>query len=133
MAIPIFGEIERLITEHGSAAILKEHVTLLKAKLDMLKDEFSKLEKENSQLKQRVSELERQVAGEAELNQFVEERGALFKRKVGDGYHNAVYCPRCHKSTSPFPPGAEFNCVCGWASSFTEDELPRIISRLPET
>lgn len=131
MPLPILGEIERLITEHGSAAVLKEHVELLRAKLDVLKDDVAKLEKENAALKQRVRGLEEAAASAPPPDTFEEEEGALFKRRPGGGYHNAVYCPRCHTSTSPFPPGAEFNCMkCGWFSSFTEGDLPKVINRL---
>ncbi len=131
MALPIFKEIERLITEHGSAVILKERNSLLRDQLDMLKSEFTKLERENAQLKRRNAELERELAASKQSEQFVEENGALFKRRPGGGYHNAVYCPKCHQSASPFPPGAEFNCTCGWFSAFTEAELPTIMRSLP--
>ncbi|MDO9371276.1 MAG: septum formation initiator family protein [Gammaproteobacteria bacterium] len=122
-----------LISSLGNVQSLgaaKEHIALLQTKVGLLKDEFAKLEKENTKLKKRVAELEQQLSTSAESEEYVEERGALFKRRPGGGYHNAVYCPRCHSSTSPFPPGAEFNCQCGWASSFTEGELQSVISSL---
>lgn len=131
MALQIFREIERLITEHGSAAILKERNSLLRDQIDILKSEFTKLDRENSDLKRRNAELEKRLAASEENEQFVEERGALFKRRPQGGYHNAVYCPKCRQSASPFPPGEEFNCTCGWFSAFTEDELPTIMRSLP--
>ena len=124
MALPIFKELERLITEHGSAAILKERNALLKDQLDLLKAEFTKLERRNA-------ELERRLATSEQKEQFVEENGALFKRRREGGYHKAVYCPKCRQSTAPFPEGAEFVCSCGWFSSFTEDKLPTIMNSLP--
>jgi hypothetical protein len=130
MSLPILGEIERLITEHGSAVILKERNALLHDKLVLLKEEVAKLEKENSDLKAKVAALNQQLSSSAATHEFQEERGALFKRRAGGGYHNAVYCPKCHHSTAPFPPGAEFCCDCGWFSSFTERELPGIIASL---
>ena len=133
MAIPILSDIERWITEHGSSVILKEHLALLQAKLGTLNDEVAKLEKENADLKARVAELEAKVSSAAVSEAFVEERGALFKRRSGGGYHNAVYCPKCRQSASPFPPGEEFNCQCGWFSSFTEAELQNVMSNLPAT
>ncbi len=66
MALPIFKEIERLITEHGSAAILKERNALLKNQLDLLKAEFTKLERRNAELERRLATSERK-------EQFVEE------------------------------------------------------------
>lgn len=133
MAIPILSDIERWITEHGSAAILKEHMAFLQAKISALKDEVSKREKENSDLKAKVADLEKKLVAFAVAEDFVEERGALFKRRASGGYHNAVYCPKCRQSASPFPPGEEFNCQCGWFSSFTEGELPDVLKALPVT
>jgi regulator of replication initiation timing len=51
MNIPILGEIEKLINEHGSAVILKERIALVN-------DKYSALEKELSASKTKVSELE---------------------------------------------------------------------------
>lgn len=53
MGIPILGEIEKLITEYGSATILKERIGLAK-------DQYSALEKELSASKARESELQTQ-------------------------------------------------------------------------
>lgn len=47
----IFGGIERLITEHGSAAILRERVGLAA-------QQYAVLEKENASLKLRIADLE---------------------------------------------------------------------------
>ncbi len=127
MAIPILSDIERWITEHGSAAILKEHMAFLQAKLGALKDEVAKREKENSDLIAKVADLEKKLSTFAVAEEFVEKRGALFKLRTSGGYHDTVYCPRCRQSTAPFPPGEEFNCQCGWFSSFTERELPDVL------
>jgi len=51
MAIPILGEIERLINEHGSAAILKERLALAS-------DQYSALEKKLSDSESRVEAAE---------------------------------------------------------------------------
>jgi len=131
MAIPILGEIERFISEHGSSVVLKERLALLQDKLILLKEEVSKLEKSNTDLKTQVAELQSKLASASRVEQFEEERGALFKRRAGGGYHQAVYCPKCHQSASSFPPGAEFNCNCGWSSSFTARELSDVMSQLP--
>lgn len=113
-----------------SIGVCKEHVALLQTKISFIKDEVTKLEEENTNLKQRISELHKQAAASAKSEEYSENRGALFKRRPGGGYHNAVYCPRCHLSTFSFPPGAEFNCNCGWVSSFTEGELASVITSI---
>lgn len=47
----IFGQIEKLINEHGSATILKE-------RLHLASDKYSKLEDENAVLKEKIETLE---------------------------------------------------------------------------
>jgi len=47
----IFGQIEKLINEHGSATILKE-------RLHLAADKYSKLEDENAVLKEKIETLE---------------------------------------------------------------------------
>jgi DNA-binding MarR family transcriptional regulator len=47
----LFDPIEKLITEHGSAAILRDHVALFKDQLAILKDKFATLQTENEALK----------------------------------------------------------------------------------
>ncbi len=47
----LFDPLERLINEHGSAAILRDHVALFKDQLSILKEKFSILETENMNLK----------------------------------------------------------------------------------
>ena len=47
----IFDGIEKLINEHGSAVILRNHVALFRDQLSILKEKFSILETENMNLK----------------------------------------------------------------------------------
>ena len=46
-------QVEKLIIEHSSAVVLRDHVALLQ-------DQFSLLEKENAELRQKVSDLEKE-------------------------------------------------------------------------
>ena len=46
-------QVEKLIIEHASAVMLRDHVALLR-------DKFSLLEKENAELRQKVSDLEKE-------------------------------------------------------------------------
>lgn len=47
----LFDPIEKLINEHGSAAILRDHVALFRDQLAILKEKFTVLETENKTLK----------------------------------------------------------------------------------
>lgn len=51
MAIPLFGEIERLINEHGSANILRERLALAADKYDVLEEKVASLGEENAKLR----------------------------------------------------------------------------------
>ena len=64
----LLNPLERLITEHGSAAILRERLDLIKAKLTeeearhaQLEAEHRQLQAEFLQMQQRARELEQQV------------------------------------------------------------------------
>ncbi len=50
----IFTAIEKLITEHGSASILRDHINLLKEK-------FSLLEKENKELESKLEDATKEI------------------------------------------------------------------------
>src|SRR5438552_15570882 len=89
--------INQLINEHGSATIMGERLNLARDQAQALEKQLAALVVENAALKQRVAQLEQQVAAQTALEEFVECRGALFKRKPGGGYHLAVYCPHCNK------------------------------------
>ena len=67
--------------------------------------------------------------------QFVEHRGAFFKRRNGGGYSPTVYCGSCKTSTTTEGPGEfvyeKFVCKCGWKSDFSLETLDRLLSELP--
>jgi hypothetical protein len=65
-------------------------------------------------------------------DEFVEARGALFKRKPGGGYHEVVYCPSCKMPLSSF--GGEFPYVCDKCQvclDFFLKDVPTILKELP--
>ena len=59
--------------------------------------------------------------------QFIEYRGAFFKRKSGGGYHQAVYCGSCKLPTAIASKiqflDEPFICKCGWKSNFNLGEF----------
>lgn len=105
MGIPILGEIEKLITEHGSATILKERIGLAK-------DQYSALEKELSASKTRESELQadnqrlkldneqlkvqmRDLEDRIHSDNLLKLRYGVLWDKDGNSY-----CPKCKSPTS---------------------------------
>lgn len=71
MNLPVFGEIEKLIDEHGSAEILK-------AGLELAKDRYEVLEVKRAELEEKVRQLESEKRGlELENNQLMEKIQSL--------------------------------------------------------
>jgi hypothetical protein len=60
MGIPVFSEIEKLITEHGSAVILRERLAFLKDQFDALEKEAKQLRDDNKTLKSTLAAAVRQ-------------------------------------------------------------------------
>lgn len=134
MGIPILSEIERLINEHGSSVILKEHIGLLNTKLQMLKEHLETLEKENATLKNRCRDLEQQRAHQRATAEFVEEAGALFMRKPEGGYKETPHCPACHSAMYSLGKVLPYTCgnkSCGQMASFDGNRLRDVMNRLP--
>ena len=137
---------EKLINEHGSAAILKERIALAN-------DKFAILESENTQLKVKVSILEAENAAlkldneesqkqrralEEKLShisipqEYVEEAGALFKRRPNGEWDYTPYCPTCKTAMAQPKRDQPFVCgkkSCGQLASFSK--LNNALSRLP--
>src|SRR4051794_29856837 len=82
----------------------------LRLQAQALVKQVADLQAENATLKKRVSDLQAQIASNTVSDEFVECRGALFKRKPGGGYHNAVYCPDCHGPKMSLMDEIPFGC-----------------------
>lgn len=140
--------LEKLINEHGSAAILKERITLandkhaaLEAKVTALEAEKTKLHKEIEDLRlglrkdeEKIRNLENQLSHNSSLKNYVEEAGALFKKNPDGTYNQTPYCPACQ--TAMVSPGRHelFRCgkkSCGQFASFDQLHLGDVIVRLP--
>ena len=94
---------------------------------------------ENAELKQyvatfklRVAEVEsRHVQARAETYQFLEHRGAAFKRKPEGGYEPTVYCRLCHGPMVSVEGELPYRCApCNSMVDFSRQELSRIIGEL---
>ena len=139
---------EKLINEHGSAAILKERIALandkyaaIEAKVEILEAEKVKLQQDNERLrfdneerqKQRRT-LEEKLSHKSSLPDYVEEAGALFKKNPNGTYNETPYCPGCY--TAMASPGRRelYRCgkkACGQSASFKDSQLVDVMARLP--
>lgn len=107
----LFNPLERLINEHGSATILRDHVALFKDQLAILKEKFSILESENEtlkaeneNLKTQIEEIMRDKNIEGDLCPYCRQpRGQLMELKphkiFGDvgvkvGFYNCTNCEK---------------------------------------
>lgn len=134
--IPMISDLTKLfndiVTEHGSSTIQKERIVLYKEKMEALVEKVKELESKNAELEKERSNLAAQLKTKTSQEEFVEHRGALFKRKPEGGYHLAVYCPHCRKSVDS-PHGILPYCCTrdNWFADFDRRELEKIMKELP--
>jgi hypothetical protein len=134
MAFPILGEIERLIVEHGSSVVQKEHVALLKTKLELLKEQLVELEKKLSAKEEEANGYKEQLSRYLVSSEYAEESGALFKRRPSGGYGDTPTCPKCHSAMSSIGGPLPYTCgnpKCRQEAGFGKNKLQEIMSRLP--
>ena len=134
MAFPILGEIERLIVEHGSSVVQKEHIALLRTKLDLLKEQIVVLERKLSTSETEAQNYKEQLARHLVPSEYAKESGALFKRLPVGGYSDSPYCPVCHSAMSSVGGPIAFTCgnpKCRQEAGFGKNKLQEIMSRLP--
>ena len=105
---------------------------VLRLQAQTLEKQVSDLQQENASLKKRLADLQAQIASKAALDEFVECRGAFFKRKPTGGYHNAVFCPDCRGPMMSLMDELPFGChKCKRSVSFTGHDLPAVMRELP--
>lgn len=134
MAFPILGEIERLIVEHGSSVVQKEHIALLRTKLELLGEQLVALEKKLSAKEAEANGYKEQLARYLVPSEYSEESGALFKRLPSGGYSDTPTCPKCHSAMSSIGGPIPFTCgnpKCRQEAGFGKNKLQEIMSRLP--
>jgi regulator of replication initiation timing len=73
----VFDGFEKLINEHGSAAILRDHLSLMKTQFAVLERENTKLTTENTELKAKIQTLETD-------NRNLKTENDKLKKKIGD-------------------------------------------------
>lgn len=116
-----------------SAAVLKEHLALLRSRLEYVKERVEALENENSNLVKRCAELEHQLSRQNIPSEFVEKRGALFKRLAGGVYDETPFCPVCKRSMWCFDGFFPYECSddsCGHKANFKGSELQSVLASL---
>lgn len=119
-----------LLGDVSVTAVQRERLALAKDRVEVLEQENVRVVKENDRLKRRNTELEAEIAEGAKSKEFVEHRGAMFKRKSGGGYHQAVYCPSCFLPMSSLQGVLPYHCSCSVAVDFTGNDLKGVMLEL---
>jgi hypothetical protein len=120
----IFDTFERLITEHGSAAILREHLALLKAKQLALESGNSDLHRENKGLKAENVDLRNRL-GELERN--LDEINNVSRFRYVCDHCGSPKLKRIGNIADPFfgklgEKQSLFSCeICGKESAFSQN------------
>ena len=131
---------EKLINEHGSATILKERIALANDKYAALEtgnkillSENEALRLDNDKFREQVRTLEEKLIHLSISQNYIEESGALFKRRENGEWDYTPYCPSC-KTAMVQPRRHElFVCgkkACGQRASFAH--VNDVVSRLPK-
>ena len=127
----LFGPIEKLITEHGSAAILRERIVALKETMEQLVQDNDHLREELNREKEKCDELQRQLDENSVPEDFTEHRGVLFRRMENDEFQDEAYCPNCKIPMVSAHDLMNFRCSdCKRLANFTGMDLPKIMKEL---
>ena len=112
---------------------LQSKIQILESENLTLQAQVNPLKRENETLKNRLAHLEAQIA-HSETSEFVEESGALFKRRDGGEYDQTPYCPTCRTAMVAENRTSLFRCgkkSCGQSANFSKLKLGDVMSRLP--
>ena len=127
----LVSELQNLINEHGGSSILRERLAFFSDQINALEKENEALKKQIEQQSAEIHQLEQQIENQRMTEEFVEHRGALFKRKRSGGYHRAVYCPSCKLALASFEDPMPFFCDrCQYATNFSGHDLLLILSEV---
>lgn len=127
----LITQVDNLIKDRAAAAVLQERVNLLRDQVEILM-------KENESLKQQLVELEsyrqeaaRQLERQRTSAEFVEHRGAFFKRSASGKFIDEAYCPTCAIPMSSLQDALPFRCSqCKRTVNFRGTDLKRIIAEI---
>ena len=127
----LLSRLEQLITEHGSAAILRERLAAFRDDVQRLEQKNNELEAENAQLKTERVRLTRHLSEQQKAAEFTEHKGALFKRTPKGDFSETPYCLTCKRPLSLLPINNLVACTkCGYHPGFKSNEIARIVREL---
>ncbi|MEM6884046.1 MAG: hypothetical protein AAF571_03375 [Verrucomicrobiota bacterium] len=119
-----------IITEHGSAAILKERLLLLKDQIEALEQKVVDLQTENTELKGKVYDLTKKLEEAAPPDEYFKHKGILLRKGEDGKTEDTVYCPKCQSPMYSLMDATPFKCSCGFIAGFTGKEFRKILREL---
>ena len=132
----LLDQINNLITEHGSAAVLDKHNAFLKTQLEFIRDRVVELEAELTKLRAENIELEKYRAQHSKSIEFHEIAGACFRPLPNGGFDVTPRCPICHNALSSVMPNIDkvpYSCSnksCGYEKYFPGG-MASVVAQLP--
>ena len=117
-----FDSIEKLITERGSATVLRERLEFAAQQYAALERKVSELTKELEAVRGHNEVLRRRIEATAVPDRYVSSRGVLWLR-TATGFDPEPYCPKCKIVMFDFPPGFRqaWNCSqCEMTAPFSD-------------
>lgn len=123
--------IEKLINEHASAAVLRDHLALFRDRLQYLEQEHVRVQAENAELKKQIAQATKKLEEKSAADEFVKHRGVLFHKLPGGKIEDEVYCPKCKTPMFSLGGIVPYSCSgCGFTASFNELSLKRIVGEI---
>lgn len=123
--------IRDIVKELPLSDVLRERLVIAEARTAAVEKENVNLKEENAGLVKRLDEANKELSALRSVKEnFVEHRGALFKRHPAGGYHKAVFCISCGKPMSAFDVFPYACDSCQIQLSFTIAELDSVLKDL---
>jgi TolA-binding protein len=133
----IFDSIEKLITEHGSAAILNQQLAFARDQFSDLESKVETLRTENADLK---AQLQRESLDHKKIREELQRlqkehseeirvhRGIEFRRGKRTGGVWVAFCPVCHTPADTTTLVMCANQKCKWRLIVPGSDIPKYIS-----
>ncbi len=115
------------------SAGMRERLIFVQERYAALQQENETLQTRCADLERRCEELQQQSANESEAVQFIDHRGAKFRRLPEGTIDRQVYCPKCRQPmTAPAEDFLPFRCPpCHYLSPLKGFDFPSILDELP--
>ncbi len=127
----LLSSFDKLITEHGSATILKERIVQLREEFERLKEKHDRLEIENQRLKCEVDDLRKALEQKTISHEYTEHRGVLFRRLANGQIQDEVYCPSCKVPMTSLMGHTPLRCSkCHFTANFTGRDIERVVKEV---